>query len=137
MARKGNGYVALTATGGVEMVTTGRTAQREVRAAPISVWLVQMGRAAEDGTFAQFVEKILGQPLQLVENALQLVSLRGQEVRFQTEGALADALTANGESVPLSDYPHIASIYGGAATLPVTSVEVRYQEHAMRLNFDL
>ena len=33
MARKGNGYVALTATGGVELVTSGDTAQREVRAA--------------------------------------------------------------------------------------------------------
>ncbi len=32
MARKGNGYVALTARGGVEMVTSGPTAQRELRA---------------------------------------------------------------------------------------------------------
>jgi hypothetical protein len=136
MARKGNGYVALTARGGVEMVTSGPTAQRELRAPASAIWLVQMGRAASDGTFAQFVERVLAQPLTLQADRLQYSSLRGQLVRFGLEQPLNEALLVDGMPQPLADFPHIESIYGGAAILPVTNVEIQYQEYLLRLDFD-
>jgi hypothetical protein len=137
MARKGNGYVALTATGGVEMVTTGRTAQREVRAVAEAVWLVQMGRAANDGPFARFVEKVLAQPLTLGVDHLRYTSLRGQAIRFGMSEPLDTALQTDGAPQPLDGFPHLESLYGGTRALPATEVEIRYQEHLMRLDLGI
>ncbi|MCC6458222.1 MAG: hypothetical protein IT328_24935 [Caldilineaceae bacterium] len=136
VARKENGYVALTATGGVEMVSAGRTTQREVRAEAQAVWLVQMGRAANDGTFAHFVEKVLAQPLTLEPDRARYRSLMGQEIDFRFHAALHEALRVDGVAQPLKGFPHLESIYGGAAALPATSVEIAYHDHLMRLDFD-
>jgi hypothetical protein len=136
MARKGNGYLALTATGGVELKTAGRTAQREVWGAAEAIWLVQMGRAASDGTFAQFVEKVLALPLSLEREMVRFTTLRGQSVRFRADGPLHEALLVDEIPQPLDGFPHVESIYGGAATLPATSVEIQYQEHLMRVDFE-
>lgn len=135
MARRGNGYVAMTATGGVELVTSGPTAQREVRAAGEAVWLVQMGRAESDGTFAQFTEKVLGRRLHWEDDVVHYQSLAGQTIRFRPTGPLAQALRVDDEPKPLADFPHVASIYGGAAALPASSVDIQYHEHLVRLDF--
>jgi hypothetical protein len=135
MAAKGNGYVALTATGGVELVTRGKTAQRELRANRESVWLVQMGRAQEHGTFAQFVERIFALPLSLETNAARYTTLRGQRIEFSAVAPLNEAFVVDEVAQSLEKFPHIASIYGGAPTLPASSVEIRYQEHKMRVDF--
>ena len=137
MARKGNGYVALTATGGVELVTTGLMARRELRAAAQCVWMIHMGRAAEDGTFAQFVEKVQALPLSLTTERLALTTLRGQFMHFNANGPLEQALTIDDAPQPLASFPHVASIYGGASALPAQSVEIHYLEHMMRLDFAL
>mgnify|MGYP007022263831 CR=1 FL=1 len=137
LARKGNGYVALTATGGVATVTAGPTAHRELRAAPAAVWLVQMGRAASDGTFADFTQKVLAQPLTLTANGVEMTTLRGARVEFRTGGPLEAALVVDGTPQPLANFPHLESIYGGAATIPAHRVEIQYQEHQMRLDFGM
>jgi hypothetical protein len=136
MARKGNGYVALTATGGVEVVSVGDHAFREVRGAAQAIWLVQMGRGASDGTFAQFVERVLAQPLTLTGDVLQYTSLRGERINFGLTTPLHDALLVEGAAQPLESFPHLESIYGGTASLPATDVEIRYQEHVLRLDFE-
>jgi hypothetical protein len=135
MAAKGNGYVAMTATGGLTLVSKGRSAQREVRAAAESIWLVHMGSAGQDGTFADFAEKVLALPVAFEEGSLQLTSLRGQTLRFSSVAALDQALWVDGVAQPLDEFPHLASIYGGASSLPATSLDIHYQEHQMRLDF--
>ena len=131
MARKGNGYMALTAMGGVELVKSGRTAQREVRAAAEAVWLVQMGRAAVDGTLDEFSGKVLAQPLTLEANRVSYRTLRDQHVEL----GLSTPLLVDGEPHSLSDFPHLeSSAYGGATTLPAESLSIQYQEHLMRLD---
>jgi hypothetical protein len=131
MARKGNGYVALTATGGVELVTGGRTAQREVRAAAQAVWLVQMGRAADDGIFAEFTGKVLARPLTLETDRVSYRTLRDQSV----EMGMSTPLLVEDEPHHLSDFPHLeSSAYGGATALPAESLTIQYQEHLMRLD---
>ena len=134
-AAKGHGYVAMNATGGLDLVRTGQCAQREVRAVAEAVWLVQIGTAGQDGTFAQFVEKVLALPVSLEAASLQFSSLRGQNLHFNAQGALDQALWVDGEAQPLHDFPHLASIYGGATTLPAMGIDIHYQEHHMRLDF--
>jgi hypothetical protein len=131
LARKENGYVAMRATGGVELVTRGRTAYREVRAAAQAAWLVQMGRAATDGSFAQFAEKVLAQPLTLETDYVRCQTLRGQLVEVGINSQLfVDQAPQN-----LINFPHIESIYGGVGELAATSLDIRYQEHHLRLDF--
>jgi len=137
MARKGNGYVALTATGGVEIVSTGRTAQRELRAAAAAIWLVQMGRAADDGSFADFVSHVLGQPLALEQAEVRYLTLRGRRLQFSLHVPLAESFQVDESAQPIDDFPHLESIYGGAANLPATSVEILYQEHHLRLDLGI
>jgi hypothetical protein len=134
LARKGNGYVALTATDGVELVKRGRSAQRELRAAAQSIWLMQMGRAATDGTFAQFGEKVLAQPLVLERGHLRYTTTRGQDTTFDLNGPLNEALVVDGAAQPLDNYPHLESLYGGSSDLPASHIEIRYLEHLMRLD---
>jgi hypothetical protein len=135
MVRKGNGYVALTATGGLEVVASGRYAQREVRAAVQSIWLVQMGRAVRDGAFAQFVEKVLALPLTIKRDHLHFTTLNGQAIHFDLNSPLNEAWVVDGTPQPLDHYPHLESIYGGASALPASNVEIRYLDHHMRLEF--
>jgi hypothetical protein len=135
MARKGNGYVAMTATEGVELVTTGRTAHRELRAAAEAIWLIQTGRAAYDGNFAQFADKVLTQSFSQTQGQLSYTSLRGNHIRFDATAPLSEALFVDDIAQPMDNFPHIASIYGGAPLLPATAVEMQYQDHRMRLDF--
>jgi hypothetical protein len=99
------------------------------------VWLVQMGRAAEDGVFARFVERVLGQPLTLTESTLAWTTLRGQSIRFDGAVPLAAAWQVDGVAQPLTNFPHVAGIYGGADALPAAHVDIQYLDHVMRLEF--
>ena len=59
-ARKGDGYLALKASQGFTLVKSGNSAYRELRSmGQENVWLCQVGRAAQDGTFAEFQDKVL------------------------------------------------------------------------------
>lgn len=129
MARKGNGYVALTATGGLRLVTQGPTAQREARAAAACVWLCQMGRAAEDGLFSHFVEKVLAAELTLRADAVRFGGLRGESFALDADGTLR----INGQPTPRAGFPHVESPFGGAAELPAAALDISYQGNTMRL----
>jgi hypothetical protein len=112
-------------------------AQREVRAAAEAVWLVHMGRAAHDGPFAQFVEKVLAQPLTLGIDHLHYRSLRGQAITFSMSEPFDTALLVDDRPQPLDGFPHLESLYGGTRALPAAEVEIRYQEHVMRLDLGI
>ncbi len=129
-ARKDHGYIALRAAAGVTLVTRGRTAFRELRApGRDTVWVCQMGRAATDGTFAEFVAKVKALSIAYVDDGVRLTSLRGQTVEFGWTGALV----VDGEPQPLHGYPHTTGPYG-EAELPATTLDIHYAEHRLRLN---
>jgi hypothetical protein len=128
-ARKGNGYLALSAGRGLELIKAGRTAYRELRSYGLeNVWLCQMGRAALDGTFADFRAKVLARHVRFDGSHVQFATLRGESVEFGWEGALA----VDGAAVPLSGYPHYDSPYC-VAELPAEEMEIQYQGNVMRL----
>ena len=59
-AREGDGYLALTAACGLEFMTRGDNAYRELRSyGHHNIWLCHLGRAALDGDFGAFQDKIL------------------------------------------------------------------------------
>lgn len=63
-------------------------------------------------------------PLVLERDKGAFNTLRGQKVRFFVEGELDRALLVDERAQQLDNFPHVESIYGGAATLPATTIEI-------------
>jgi hypothetical protein len=130
-ARKGDGYLALTAARGLEFITRGDNAYRELRSyGEHNVWLCHMGHAALDGDFRAFQDKILALDVNFGELSVRCATLRGETLAFGWEGALM----RNDQAQPITGFKHYDNPYC-VAELPASQLEIRYGEQAMRLNF--
>jgi len=130
-ARKGDGYLALTAARGLEFITRGDNAYRELRSyGRHNAWICHMGRAALDGDFATFQAKILALDVAFGELSVRCATLRGEMLAFGWEGAFL----RDDQIQPLSGFKHYDNPYC-TADLPATQMEVRCGDQAMRLNF--
>lgn len=129
-AQFGNAYLALTASQGMQLTETGLSARHELRSyGTQNVWLCHMGRAATDGTFAQFQDAILALDVAFGELAVRLTSLRGETISFGWQGPLE----INGEPQALTGFRHHESRYG-VADLPAEELVVIFGEQALRLS---
>jgi hypothetical protein len=88
-----------------------------------------MGRAAEDGLFSHFVEKVLAAELTLRADAVRFGGLRGESFALDADGTLR----INGQPTPRAGFPHVESPFGGAAELPAAALDISYQGNTMRL----
>ncbi len=130
-ARKGAGYLALTAARGIELTTGGDDAYRELRSfGQNNIWLCHMGRAAQDGGFAAFQEKILALDVAFEGLSARCATLRGDVLVFGWEGPLL----RNGEVQPITGFKHYDNPYC-QAELPTSQMEIRFGDQLMRLNF--
>ncbi len=130
-ARKGNGYLALTAARGLRLITQGDNAYRELRShGHHNVWLCHMGRAALDGDFGTFQDKVLALDVSFGELFARCATLRGETLAFGWEGPLL----RNNEEQPITGFKHYENPYC-VADLPASQMEVRYGDDAMRLDF--
>ncbi|MDQ1301436.1 MAG: hypothetical protein QG637_1357, partial [Chloroflexota bacterium] len=130
-ARKGDGYIALTASGDLTWMTSGDSAYRELRSyGTRNIWLCQMGRHALDGDFAAFKRKMLDLPVEFDELAVRIRSLRGDEVAFGWQGPLL----LNGREQPITDFKHYDSPYC-VADLPAAHMDLEFGENVLRLEF--
>jgi hypothetical protein len=130
-ARKGAGYLALTAARGIELMTRGDDAYRELRSCgQNNIWLCHMGRAAQDGGFAAFQEKILALDVAFEGLSTRCATLRGDTLAFGWEGPLL----RNGEVQPITGFKHYDNPYC-QAELPASQMEIHFGDQLMRLNF--
>ena len=131
-ARKGNGYIALTATQGIELTRRGPSAYRELRSyGSQNVWLCHMGRSETDGSLEDFQTKVKDLDVVLDGLTAECETLRGERVSFGWEGPLL----VDGEEQPLSGFAH----YDGpfcSAELPASQMEIRHGEYVLRLHFE-
>jgi hypothetical protein len=131
LARKGEGYLALTAARGLEFITQGDNAYRELRSyGQYNVWLCHTGRAALDGDFSSFQDKILALNVNFGELSVRCATLRGETLAFGWEGPLM----RNDQVEPIAGFKHYDNPYC-VADLPASQMEIRYGEQAMRLSF--
>ena len=131
-ARKGRGYLALTAARGLDFIWTGQTAGRELRSAGReNVWVCQMGQQPLDGTFDEFQRKVRALDLAVDGLSTRLRSLRGETIEFGWQGPLL----INGAAQPLASSRHIENPYC-TADLPATQLEVVYKGGGIRLKFE-
>ncbi|MDI7274507.1 MAG: hypothetical protein QME94_00875 [Anaerolineae bacterium] len=131
-ARKGQGYLALTAARGLELITSGNSAYRELRSyGSPNVWLCQMGRAAADGSFSDFQARVLAMGTQLDGLSARLVTLRGESLAFGWEGPLE----IDGRAQPITGFRHYENPYC-VADLPCSRMEIQLGEDLLRLSFE-
>jgi hypothetical protein len=131
LARKGEGYLALTAARGLEFIMRGDNAYRELRShGQHNVWLCHMGRAALDGDFGTFQDKTLALDVNFGELSVRCATLRGETLAFGWEGPLM----RNDQVESIAGFKHYDNPYC-VADLPASQMEIRYGEQAMRLSF--
>jgi len=129
-ARKGQGYLALTAAQGLEFITRGDNAFRELRShGQHNVWLVHAGRAALDGDFARFQDKILALDAAFDELGVRCATLRGDTLAFGWQGPLM----RNGNEEPIAGFRHYDNPYC-AADLDAAQMDIHFGDELMRLD---
>ncbi|MCJ7552219.1 MAG: hypothetical protein MUQ30_21325, partial [Anaerolineae bacterium] len=128
-AQKDAGYIALTAARGFALLETGMHARLELRSyGRRNIWLCQMGRVAQDGTFSEFQEAVLRQAPAFEDLSVRYTTLRGETLSFGWEGPLL----RNGEVEPITGFRHYDSPYG-VADLPAEEMVIMVGERALRL----
>ena len=129
---KGDAYLALTASAGMKLIKNGPGAYRELRSVGRqNVWLCQMGRAAQDGSFAEFQRAVLNLPVSFDGPGVSLVSLRGDPVAFAWTGPFR----VQGTAQPLDGFPHYESRHCVCA-LGSAEMDIRFADWTLRLNLD-
>jgi hypothetical protein len=129
-ARKGDGYLALTASQDFKLIKVGPSAYRELRSpGSENVWLCQMGRAAQDGTFAEFQDKVFNLPVSFDGLQVRYTSLRGDDVSFGWSGPLL----VNGAEQALAGFKHYESPYC-VAEIGAAEMEIRHNDWMLKLD---
>jgi hypothetical protein len=130
-ACKGEGYIALTAAQGLELVEEGRTAYRELRSyGKHNIWLCQMGRAKAEGDFKAFQESVLARRVILDDLDIEYQTLQGDILSFGWN----KSFQCNGVEQPLSGFKHYENPFS-TAELPCTEMEIRTADYLLRLHF--
>jgi hypothetical protein len=131
-ARKGNGYLALTAARGLDLVKEGPGGYQELRSyGHPNIWICQMGRGAQDGSFSDFQLAVGGMRLEWPENKVSFTNLRGDKIVFGWEGDLL----LNGAPEPLRGTLAIENPYCRVET-GAAQFEIGYEDLMMRLSFE-
>jgi hypothetical protein len=130
-ARKGRGYLALTAARGLELVTRGPSAYFELRSyGAENLWLCTLGRPDTDGSFEAFQEAVLGLDVQMEGSTIRCQTTRGQTIAFGWEGPfLVDEVEQ-----PLSGFKHYENPFC-TVDLPADEIEIRTADYLLRLDF--
>jgi hypothetical protein len=130
-ARKSNGYLALTAAHGLSLIARGDTSHRELRSTGRqNVWFCQMGRAAQDGNFAEFKRKVLELPVKFGDLSATLTTLRNETLEFSWDGPLR----VNGKETPISGFKHFDNPYC-TAEWPAREMNIHCGGKTLTLDF--
>jgi hypothetical protein len=130
-ARKGNGYVALTAARGLSLITHGDSAQRELRSTGRrNVWFCQMGCAAQDGDFTMFQRRVLALPVKFGDLSVRLTTLLDETLEFSWDGPLR----VNGRETPIAGFKHFENQYC-TADWPSQEMNIHFGGQTLTLDF--
>ncbi len=128
-ARKGEGYLALGSSQGLDLVKRGPSAYRELRSFGRQMaWVCQMGRAALDGDFTTFQERVLGLKMEVSGLDVTFESLRGDVFSFGWQAPFM----RNGLEEPLRFTKHYENPYC-TSDLHASTMDIQLGEVVMRL----
>lgn len=130
-ARVGDGYLAITAAGGIELMRRGKNALRELRSyGHQNIWLVQMGRTAQDGSFEAFQADVMGNHITFDGLNVEMETLRGQTLAFGWTGPLR----VDGVETAITGFDHYENPYT-YTPLNAETMEIAFQDLVVRLKF--
>lgn len=130
-ARVGDGYLAITAAAGLSLTRSGKNAFRELRSyAKNNIWALQMGRAAEDGSFAEFVEKVTALDITFEDDSVHLASLRNESIDFGWRGPLL----VNENEQEITGFLHFDNPYA-STELGAENMRIQFMDLLMQLDF--
>lgn len=131
-ARKHQGYLALRSQQPYRWQTqVGEDCQREIIAAGAeNIWICEMGRAAVDGSFENFITRILGASLTFERLRVRYQSPSQGLIEFGWQGDLRQ----NGQPVELGNYPRYDNPYM-QADFPAEQMTIRHAEQSLRLDW--
>lgn len=95
-----------------------------------NIWVCQLGRKVEDGTFAEFVENISSAEVVFSGLNVQYRSPGNGLVRFGWEGPLS----VDGVEIQLHDYPRYDNPYV-QAQFDLAEIRVAADDHELYLNW--
>ena len=131
-ARKGDGYLAIKATQGFELITSGQSAYRELRSyGSENIWICILGSSARDSRFSAFLKKVLALPLEV--NGLHVIcpTPRGDVLEFGWTGPFL----VNGVEQPLHGFKHYDSPYC-VAELGSPTMDIQFGVNILRLHLE-
>ncbi len=130
--RMGQGYVAICCANGFDLMQTAPDGFRELRSAGReNVWVCQMGSVVQDGTFAQFRAKVLGQPVGWKPGGVEWTTARGETLSFGWQGAF----TVNGAEEAITDFRQVDNPYSHVE-MDADKMEIAFGEYLFQLNFE-
>jgi len=88
-----------------------------------------MGRAAQDGDFSAFQERVLGGSVQYQDGTARFVTARGDHLELGWEGPFG----VNQIEEPLWGFPHYENAYTSVA-FPCAAMEIQVGEDVLRLD---
>ena len=131
-ARKGEGYLALMASAGFQLIRHGHYAYRELRSDGLNnIWLCHLGRKQLDGDFQEFQQRVLALPVALEDDSIQCTTLRDETLSFGWEGPFL----RDEQEEPLSGFKHYESPFV-TADFPCKQMDIAFGEDLLRLNFE-
>ncbi|MDQ3250653.1 MAG: hypothetical protein M3Q45_15785 [Chloroflexota bacterium] len=132
-ARQGNGYLALTAAGGLQMTMQGDIAYRAVQSSGTnSVWFCHLGRVAQDGSFADFQACVLALDVTFEPAGVHADTLRNDSIDFRWTGPLLinEREAATGQSKQIEN-PYCVADAGAE------QIDIHFQDQQLRLDFSV
>jgi hypothetical protein len=130
-ARKDDGYIALTAINGIEIVTLGPSAYREIRSAgKQNIWVCEMGRSSVDGSYEAFKAKVLAQEKATRDLTLEMKTLSGDALSFGWDSPMM----YNNKEQPILGFLHYDNPFT-MATIPSSQMDIANSNYLLRLKF--
>ena len=130
-ARKDNGYLAIHASQGFELIRHAPDGFRELRSyGRNNIWLCHMGRSLTDGNFDKFKKRILASKPEYHGLEVRWKTLRGDHLTFGWEGPLL----VNAKEQALTGFKHHESPYSTTDFLS-TKMDIQSKGTVMRLDF--
>jgi hypothetical protein len=130
-ARVGEGYLALTAANGLTLVRSGANALRELRSPGWpNIWMCVMGRAALDGDFGSFQERVIAGDTVFTGDSMRTTTPGGEQLSFGWDAALL----VDGVEQPLAGFKHYDSPIC-SCELGADSMDIAGYDTVLRLDF--
>ena len=131
-ARKGNGYLALMASAGFQLIQHGQYAYRELRSEGLNnIWICHLGRKQLDSDFQAFQQKVLALPVACNHDSVTCTTLRNETLSLAWEGPFL----RDGQQQALSGFKHYDSPFINA-DYPCKQMDIAFGEDLLRLNFE-